>query len=122
MYTEKEGSNQEEDSLNSNNENEFQELDNEIEKVVRGEASYEEEKVEKNGIECNSSLNTSETYTKYKNNTNLKNKNNNINLFINNNDLDKENNLKIKNINNQSSHDSLNISNNCKTINLINSD
>ena len=39
---------QKEDTSSSSNENEFRELDNEIEKVVRGEGLYEENKPEKN--------------------------------------------------------------------------
>jgi len=56
ILSEKNTSKEEESS--SNNENEFQELDNEIEKVVRGETSFEEEKLEKNIAELNNTLNT----------------------------------------------------------------
>ena len=45
---------QEEISSNSNSENEFKELDNEIEKVVRGEASYEDEAIEKRDLNATS--------------------------------------------------------------------
>ena len=54
ILSEKNTSKEEESS--SHNENEFEELDNEIEKYVRGEASFEEEK-----LEINNTLNTSET-------------------------------------------------------------
>ena len=45
---EKEGQKQDDNSTNSNSENDFKELDNEIDKVVRGETSFEEEKLNDN--------------------------------------------------------------------------
>ena len=42
---EKDGQKQDDNSTNSNSENDFKELDNEIDKVVRGETSFEEEKI-----------------------------------------------------------------------------
>ena len=45
---EKEGQKQDDNSTNSNSENDFKELDNEIDKVVRGETSFEEEKLTDN--------------------------------------------------------------------------
>ena len=45
---EKDGQKQDDISTNSNSENDFKELDNEIDKVVRGEASFEEEKIDYN--------------------------------------------------------------------------
>ena len=59
---------------NSDNENEFQELDNEIEKVIRGEASLEDDENEKNSIDLNTSS-TSETSGNLKNNINNNNNN-----------------------------------------------
>jgi len=56
-----EENNSKEEESSSNNENEFQELDNEIEKVIRGETSFEEEKLENNCAEINNTLNTSKT-------------------------------------------------------------
>jgi len=81
----------EQDQASSDNENEFQELDNEIEKVIRGEASLEEDETEKNSIDLNTSS-TSETSGNLKNNTNCNNNNklsqiNNINLLNFNNQL-----------------------------------
>ena len=47
---------QSDNSTNSNSENDFKELDNEIGKVVRGEASFEEEKVNYNSDEDSNSF------------------------------------------------------------------
>ena len=58
MILSEKNTSKEEDS-SSNNENEFQELDNEIVKVVRGETSFDEEKLEKNLPELNNTLNIS---------------------------------------------------------------
>ena len=66
---------QEDNTSSSNNENEFQELDNEIEKVVRGETSYEEDKNEKNNVDLNSNNNQNTPQTL--NNNYLTKKNNN---------------------------------------------
>ena len=60
MILSEKNTSKEEDSI-SNNENEFQELDNEIEKVVRGETSFEEEKIERNLPELNNTLDTHKT-------------------------------------------------------------
>ena len=76
--TEKNERNEKEAHANSENENEFQELDNEIEKVIRGEASLEEDETEKNSIDLNTSS-TSETSGNLKNNINNNNKLNQIN-------------------------------------------
>ncbi len=40
-------------SSNSNSENDFKELDNEIEKVIRGETSFDEDNSEKNETKIN---------------------------------------------------------------------
>ena len=45
IFTEKNNSEQGENSSSLSNENEFKELDNEIEKVIRGDISYEDEKI-----------------------------------------------------------------------------
>jgi len=79
---------------NSDNENEFHELDNEIEKVIRGEASLEEDETEKNSIDLNTSS-TSETSANLKNNINN-----------NNNELSQINNANILNLNAQLSQNS----------------
>ena len=76
--SEKNERNQKEALASSENENEFQELDNEIEKVIRGEASLEEDETEKNSIDLNTSS-TSETSGNLKNNINNNNKLNQIN-------------------------------------------
>ena len=52
---EKEGQKQDDNSTNSNSENDFKELDNEIDKVVRGETSFEEEKLNDNSDEDSNS-------------------------------------------------------------------
>lgn len=64
-----------EEVSSSSNENEFQELDNEIEKVVRGETSFEEEKLEKNLPELNNTLNISKTSNSFIKNDMYQNKN-----------------------------------------------
>lgn len=61
ILSEKNDLNQDVISTNSNNENEFQELDNEIEKVIRGETSFEGEEVDINDNELNNSLNTDDS-------------------------------------------------------------
>ena len=76
--SEKNERNQKEALASSENENEFQELDNEIEKVIRGEASLEEDETEKNSLDLNTSS-TSETSGNLKNNINNNNKLNQIN-------------------------------------------
>ena len=119
---EKNTSNQEENSTSSNNDNEFQELDNEIEKVVRGETSFEDEKDEKNNIDFNNPSNTTENFANYKDNKLNNNEiNNNINSNLNNKDrIDiKNSNKNHKNLFPQKPLNSLNISNNY--INLTNS-
>ena len=95
IYTEKNNSEQEENSSSLSNENEFKELDNEIEKVVRGNILYEDEKVSHNDVELNNSSNTSQNSNK--NNINLKadNKQNN-NHDLNTNATNKNNNLNIQ--------------------------
>ena len=52
---EKDGQKQDDNSTNSNSENDFKELDNEIDKVVRGETSFEEEKLNDNSDEDSNS-------------------------------------------------------------------
>ena len=75
---------QEEISSSSNSENEFKELDNEIEKVVRGEASYEDETQEKKDLNAtsstsqNSSKNNQKIINKKGNNPKEENKVNKI--------------------------------------------
>jgi hypothetical protein len=75
---------QEEISSSSNSENEFKELDNEIEKVVRGEASYEDEIQEKKDLNAtsstsqNSSKNNQKIINKKGNNLKEENKVNKI--------------------------------------------
>ena len=48
ILIEKERQNEKMNSLYINSENDFKELDNEIDKVIRGEASFEEEKTDYN--------------------------------------------------------------------------
>ena len=74
MILSEKNTSKEEDS-SSNNENEFQELDNEIEKVVRGETSFEEDKTDKNLPELNNTLNTSKTSNSCIKNDIIQNKN-----------------------------------------------
>ena len=81
---------QDENSTSSNNENEFKELDNEIEKVIRGETSFEEDK---NQIENNIFNDTSNIS---KNNPNIINNiidKNIINVDVNNNNENESNNF-----------------------------
>ncbi len=54
-----------------NNESEFKELDNEIEKVVRGETSYEEEQLGKNSPYSNNSQTTFQEDNKFKTNLSI---------------------------------------------------
>ena len=68
QVTEKNSLKQDENSPLSN-ENEFKELDNEIEKVVRGEASYEEEQLDKNNADLNNTQNMFQEYNKIKTNS-----------------------------------------------------
>ena len=68
QVTEKISLKQDENSPLSN-ENEFKELDNEIEKVVRGEASYEEEQLDKNNADLNNTQNMFQEYNKIKTNS-----------------------------------------------------
>ena len=63
------------EDCSSSNENEFQELDNEIEKVVRGKTSFEEENIEKNLPELNNTLNISKTSNSFIKNDMYQNKN-----------------------------------------------
>ena len=69
---EKEPSEQKE---NSNNENDFKELDNEIDKVIRGETSFDEEKIDKNNNDLNSISNHSKFSTEFIINSNEKHNN-----------------------------------------------
>jgi len=87
ILSEKNDLNQEEISTSSNNENEFQELDNEIEKVVRGKSSFEEEETKEKCNNLNNSLNTDDSSNE--NIKKSKSKNNNEKIIINN----KENNF-----------------------------
>jgi hypothetical protein len=48
LLIEKQRQNEEKNYLCINSENDFKELDNEIDKVIRGEASFEEEKTDYN--------------------------------------------------------------------------
>ena len=112
FITEKDNFEEEENSTSSNNENEFKELDNEIEKVIRGDTSYEDEKIINNDAELNNSSNTSQNSSKYNNNlkTNINN-----NKIVNNHDLNvddtnKKNNLNIQ-YNDKSSKSIKNIKN-----------
>ena len=77
IISEKKDLAQDDNTSVSNNENEFQELDNEIEKVVRGETSYEEEKNDKNNVDLNNSQNTSQTSNNNRNNYYIGKTNNN---------------------------------------------
>ena len=79
---EKDGQKQDDISTNSNSENDFKELDNEIDKVVRGEASFEEEKIDYNSeddsnLKKNKLQNSSKFTMKNDENKNLE-KNNNL--------------------------------------------
>ena len=77
--------NEKEALASSENENEFQELDNEIEKVIRGEASLEEDESERNSLDLNTSS-TSETSGNLKKNINNNiNNNNKLNQIYNSN-------------------------------------
>ena len=74
----------EDNTSSSSNENEFRELDNEIEKVVRGEGLYEEDKPEKNISEkktndSNISQNKIKDIQNFTNSISIKNKNKNSN-------------------------------------------
>ena len=110
ILSEKNDLNQEVISISSNNENEFQELDNEIERLVRGEITFEGEEVDENCNELNNSLKTDES----SNENNKKNfsKNNNKKAMINN---------KINNDSSQNNTNSLNISKNLINPHLMNS-
>ena len=77
IISEKKDLAQDDNTSVSNNESEFQELDNEIEKVVRGETSYEEEKNDKNNVDLNNSQNTSQTSNNNRNNYYIGKTNNN---------------------------------------------
>ena len=79
---EKETSEQKE---NSNNENDFKELDNEIDKVIRGETSFDEDKFDKNINDVNSTSNHSKFSTEFIINNNEKH--NNIDQNNNDNDI-----------------------------------
>ena len=101
---------------NSNNENDFKELDNEITKVIRGETLLDEEKNEKNNIDnsiSNHSHNSNEINNDKKDNSNLINQNqnnNNINNKIKNNTIDEEEMLKkMKNKNQSFKNESKNL-------------
>ena len=88
---------------NSINENDFKELDNEITKVIRGETSLDEGKIEKNNIDnsiSNLSHNSNEINNDKKDNSNFINLNKN-NIIINN-FFDKEEMLKKMKNDNQS--------------------
>ena len=110
ILSEKNDLNQEAISTSSNNENEFQELDNEIEKVVRGQNSFEGEDGNENCNELNNSLNTDESSNE---NNKKKLSKNNKKAMINN-----------ENINDcsQNNSNSLNTSKNLINPNLMNSD
>ena len=110
ILSEKNDLNQEMISISSNNENEFQELDNEIEKVVRGETSFEGEEIDQYGNELNNSLNTDESSNE--NNKKKFSKNNNKKAIINNKD---------KNDCSQINANSLNTSKNLMYPHLMNS-
>ena len=103
--------NEKEALASSENENEFQELDNEIEKVIRGEASLEEDESERNSLDLNTSS-TSETSGNLK-----KNINNNIN---NNNKLNQIYNSNIIKFNTQFSLKDKNFQNISFNTNFIN--
>ena len=112
--SEKNERNQKEALASSENENEFQELDNEIEKVIRGEASLEEDETEKNSIDLNTSS-TSETSGNLKNNIN----NNKLNQINNSNIIkfDTQFSLKDKNFQNISFNpNSININKNMEKL------
>ena len=112
--SEKNERNQKEALASSENENEFQELDNEIEKVIRGEASLEEEETEKNSLDLNTSS-TSETSGNLKNNIN----NNKLNQINNSNIIkfDTQFSLKDKNFQNISFNpNSININKNMEKL------
>ena len=112
FITEKDNFEEEENSTSSNNENEFKELDNEIEKVIRGDTSYEDEKIINNDAELNNSSNTSQNSSKYNNNLKTNINNNKIvnNHDLNVNDTNKKNNSNIQ-YNDKSSKSIKNIKN-----------
>ena len=68
---------------NSNNDNDFKELDNEIVKVIRGETSFDEEKTEKNNNDENTSNhfhNSKEIISNKNESSKLTNQNSNNNI------------------------------------------
>ena len=111
ILSEKNDLNQEAISTSSNNENEFQELDNEIEKIVRGQTSFEGEEAKGNCNELNNSLNTDESSNE--NNKKQLSKNNDKKERINNED---------NNDCSQNNSNSLNTPKNLINPNLKNSD
>ena len=115
-------------SSSSNNENEFQELDNEIVKVIRGETTFDEDKSELNNVNYNHTSNNSQNLNKSEiNPKNIKiiiNKNI-INYNVNNineNEVRSFNN--IKNNGGSVKNESFFLNNNKKSVdnNMINSD
>ena len=110
---------------NSNNDNDFKELDNEIVKVIRGETSFDEEKTEKNNNDENTSnhfhnskeiinnKNESSKLTNQNNNNNINNIRENININFN----EKEKSKKIKNINQLPNYYLIDLNKNSNNIN-----
>ena len=93
IFTEKNDLEQEDNSSSLSYENEFKELDNEIEKVVRGDTSYEDEKSLNKDAELSNSSNTSQNSNKNNTNNLKDNKNKINNQDLNPNDSNKNNNL-----------------------------
>jgi hypothetical protein len=80
LIFEKESLKQEDNSTSSNSENDFKELDIEIDKVIRGETSFEEEKHNENSDDQSPvhKKETKKTHRK-KNNNNFKESNKELN-------------------------------------------
>ena len=113
LIFEKESLKQEDNSTSSNSENDFKELDIEIDKVIRGETSFEEEKHNENSDD------QSPVHKKETKKTRRKNHNNNFKENIK--ELNKKNILKQKN---QTQYEKAFFEKNKKNLilNLINSD
>ena len=95
---------QDDNTSSSNSENDFKELDNEIEKVIRGEASIDEDNSEKKetatNIDSKTSQNSNIKKQITKNNTNKNNNINEINIMSNSKVNNKSSNFIINELNN----------------------
>ena len=124
---EKESQKQEDNSTSSNSENDFKELDNEIDKVVRGKTSFEEDKInDENDKKSNYFQKKAQNSFKFQGNKegNINSdKNNNINNTYILKSLYQDQKEKLKNLNqknlNISLNNNINISNNFINLNNI---